>query len=386
MEIMRRLGKFVQKIAEGLRKPDVRFVGNCVLGLMKRGSVMLTEIGRGLDERLDLAQTEKRLSRMAKTEHFDDDRLRRNYLKAMGPTTKELPFVCVDLSEIVKPYAVAMEDLCIVRDASSRTKEKLPGYWVFEAAATDEEQHQVLPLLTEVYSTESADFVSENDTTLKWLRYLMPFVAASAIWLFDRGFDRGKVLGPLSETALQWVVRMRGDRDVVFQTSRVRMSKLAASLDLPHETVVRTRTRGSRDVEHPARYTFVPVHLRGFDRTFGLVVVDTGHDHRLMFLTWRPPKSAREAGEWVRAYFRRWGVEDSARACKQLTGLEDVRVLSLRAISRLVRLAGMVLGWLGYLLQYSRKTADAIMAAGKFVGKTPLYKGYRLMEGLRALG
>ncbi len=45
MEIVRQLGKFVQKISVGLRASDCRFVGDVLLGVVQRGSTMLTEIG-----------------------------------------------------------------------------------------------------------------------------------------------------------------------------------------------------------------------------------------------------------------------------------------------------------------------------------------------------
>ena len=102
-----------------------------------------------------------------------------------------------------------------------------------------------------------------------------------------------------------------------------------------------------------------------------------------MFLAWRVPKKSKEAAQWIKAYLRRWIVEDSARAVKQLTGAEDVRVLSLRGISRMVRLAGMAMGWLCLLLLLAPATAAWLLARAKTVGREPLLLTYRMMEGLR---
>ena len=127
MGIVRRMGQFVQRITPGLRVSDQRFVRESVQGLVEGGSTMLTEIGRTLKEPVKLKQTGKRLSRMAKTPHFDDERLRSNYLAEVGPlTAKRLPMVAVDLSEIAKPQGKAMEALCLVRDGSS-LRERLTG-------------------------------------------------------------------------------------------------------------------------------------------------------------------------------------------------------------------------------------------------------------------
>ena len=54
MDIERRLGKFVQKIAEGLRSADKRFVGDCIRGMARSGSTMLKE--RALGEKIPLLQ------------------------------------------------------------------------------------------------------------------------------------------------------------------------------------------------------------------------------------------------------------------------------------------------------------------------------------------
>ena len=57
--------------------------------------------------------------------------------------------------------------------------------------------HIVVPLLTEVFSTETPGFKSQNDIIERWLRYLAPSISPEAIWLFDRGFDGGHVLHDL---------------------------------------------------------------------------------------------------------------------------------------------------------------------------------------------
>ena len=123
MEIVRQLGKFVQKISVGLRASDCRFVGDVLLGVVQRGSTMLTEIGRALKEPCKLKHTEKRLSRMASTKYFDDERLLTNYLSEVGRlTASKLPYVAVDLTDIAKPSGKAMEGLGLVRDGSSSKK------------------------------------------------------------------------------------------------------------------------------------------------------------------------------------------------------------------------------------------------------------------------
>jgi len=425
MKIVRRLAQFVQEIATDMRVADQRFVDDCVRGMVRVRSTMLTEIGRALHEGIELLKTVTRLSRMAKSEHFDDEKLRANYVAEVAPLSKrELPFMAVDLTEVVKPYGKEMEDLCLVRDASSRRQrveddgkpregggkstptgsgdnpkkskgarrqrakkaEILPGYWVFEAVLTALTQHIIVPVLTEVFSTETPGFRSQNDVIEHWLRYLAPSISPETTWLFDRGFDGGYILGVLRDLKLCWVVRMVGTRNVEFQVESKQMKLLAAGLNLPHTTVVSTRGKGSKDKLHSVRFGFIPVHIKDIPDQLGLVVAHMGRSRsRIMLLCWKLPGSAKEAGMLVRAYLRRWGAEDSARAVKQLCGAEDVRVQTLRAVARLVRLAAMALAWLCLLLLLAPKTAAKIMARAKTVGKEPLLPVYRMAEGLRPL-
>lgn len=95
----------------------------------------------------------------------------------------------------------------------------------------------------------------------------------------------------------------------------------------------------------------------------------------MMLLGWRVPHSANETARWIRAYLRRWSIEDAGRASKQLVGIEDCWLQSLRTIVRLVRLAGIALGWLCLLLLFARRTAAEILGRAKTVGRKPLSRG-----------
>jgi hypothetical protein len=252
-----------------------------------------------------------------------------------------------------------------------------------EVAATDAKEHYVLPLVTRVFSSSDPEFVSQNREVHEVMEKVARVVAPEIIWLFDRGFDGENYLEKFSERSLQSIVRMRGDRIVEMGDRRLVMKDLASSLKLKYTTTARARTRGSRDVVYPVWYTYIPVRLRGIDRTFGLVVVDAGRKERMMLLCWRIPKNENEAARFIKAYLRRWGVEDDGRALKQLADIEDVRVQSLRGIRRMVQLATMALGWLCHVILSCPALAAYLLSRAKTVGKEPLYKAYRLMEGLR---
>ena len=58
-----RIGRFSGELSKGLCLPAQRFVSEMVYGIQASQSVLLTEIGRSLEESIALHKTEDRLSR-----------------------------------------------------------------------------------------------------------------------------------------------------------------------------------------------------------------------------------------------------------------------------------------------------------------------------------
>lgn len=381
MRTLRRLGLFVQKLTHGMRGCDLRFVREMVLGIAMRRDVMLSEIGRALREEIEFEKTEERLSRMAGSPHFDDKRLRQNFLVRVCSLTRRLSVIAVDLSDIQKPYARHMELLQRVRDGS--TGERGSGYWLFEAVATDAEHH-TLPLVTELFSTAERKFESQPQQVRKYLRELAPHVWGGAVWVFDRGFDGDSYLRIVDELSLHWVVRQRGDRHVELGGRKVSVKELASQLELKHTTEVKS-IRKRRTRMRRVLFNFVPVHLPDVtERALGLVVCRRDDKKQpMMLLCARVPTDAREAEKIVLAYARRWSSEDSARGVKQLANLENIRVLRYVALQRVVRLAGIAMAWMTLLLLTAKKTAQALLDAARWFAPLPHFELYQLSEGLR---
>ncbi len=61
--IRNRVGRFSGDLSRGLCLPAQRFVSEMVYGIQASESVLLTEIGRTLEESIPLKKTEERLSR-----------------------------------------------------------------------------------------------------------------------------------------------------------------------------------------------------------------------------------------------------------------------------------------------------------------------------------
>jgi hypothetical protein len=72
-----------------------------------------------------------------------------------------------------------------------------------------------------------------------------------------------------------------------------------------------------------------------------------GSTQPLLLLVSPPARRPRRTGRWfVRAYRRRWGVEDATRGIKQQFNPESFLVRSWRSIRRLLWLVAWSLWWL----------------------------------------
>ncbi|MFH1314248.1 MAG: transposase, partial [Candidatus Eisenbacteria bacterium] len=112
-----------------MTKPARRFVVETVYGIQARQSVLLSEIGRALNESISLKKTETRLSNELKRSGLGAHLLKRLLMKASG-RIKEDTLLVLDLSDIAKRYARGMEYLTQVRDGS--TGEITSGYWLLK--------------------------------------------------------------------------------------------------------------------------------------------------------------------------------------------------------------------------------------------------------------
>ena len=90
----------------------------------------------------------------------------------------------------------------------------------------------------------------------------------------------------------------------------------------------------------------------------------------------------------VRAYFRRWSIEETIRFVKQSYDLENVRVLNYPGLQNLFPLLLAVMYLTAVMLDTREKLkimAGYVLKAAKRVFGIPDFKYYALADGLRGL-
>jgi hypothetical protein len=340
-QIRRQLYAFARRLASPFADARRRrFLQDMLCGLVIAGHVHLSKIARALSSGWDdIHGTEKRLSLHLGSEHWDmsplADRLLHEAAQRVTPDT----LLVADLTDLAKYYAKKLEGLGRVRDGSDPQKRTAPGYMLFEAYVRVG-RWQLFPLLIEPLKTYAGAPTSENVEILAHLRRLHEATGRQATWLLDRGFDRRELFGPLVGADLAFVARLVGDRHV--QTREGRTVAVAA---LAEELRPRRWPRGPRRGYTTCQEVVLP---EVSEQPFLLVVHWPRWGSQPLLLLVSPParRPGRTAAWFVKAYRRRWGVEDATWGIKQRFHLESFLVRSWRSIRRLLWLVAWAFFWL----------------------------------------
>jgi DDE family transposase len=342
-EARRRLYGFARKVASPLTDSRrARFVQDMIAGLVIGGHVHLSKVARAISPGdANIHAVEKRLSRHLGSEHWYMSPIGDHLLAWSAAAVHDDTIITADLTDMSKPYAHVLQGLGKVHDGSKPDKPIVSGYAVFESYVRVG-GWQMFPLIIEPLKAYTGAPISENMEILRHMLRIHQATVGKGTWTLDRGFDRDELMLPFLKNALAFVVRQRGDRHV-----------RQANGDLQ---AVREIAESYRPVIWPRRWW----RRRGFTARQSVWLPEAPDQELWLVMHWRKPNSeplmllvsptARRPGrraEWfVKAYRRRWGVEDATWGIKQRFHLEAFLVRSWIAICRLLVLIALAFYWL----------------------------------------
>jgi hypothetical protein len=340
--IRRRLSAFARGIARPFTDSRRRaFVTDMVAGLVAAGHVHLTAIARGISRGAgNTHAAEKRLSRHLGSGHWDASPIAAELLRRSAGLVAADTLIVGDTTDLAKYYARHLEGLGRVHDGSDPEGRTAPGYCLFEAYVRVG-KWQLFPLVVEPLKVYAGAPTGENAEILGHVLRCHEAAGRKGTWVLDRGFDRRELFRPLVEKNVAFVVRQRGDRTV----------RTADGRNVSVDAVVADQV-----CPRPRRWPHGGVSV-----TVEVWLPEVGPDPFLLVVGWRVPNSERplvllvspaarrrgRTGAWfVRAYHKRWGVEDATRGIKQHFTVEQFLVRSWVAIRRLVWLVAWAFWWL----------------------------------------
>jgi hypothetical protein len=142
-----------------------------------------------------------------------------------------------------------MEYLAQVRDGSK--KEIGDGYWVCQVIGAECGESRIIPLYNELYSQLAPDFDSENREILKAVDSLSQHIEDRGIYVIDRAGDRRRLFNPLLDGGKRFLIRMVGDRHLVYRGKKSLALDLARSCPLPYADRIIKEDKGKEKGLHP---------------------------------------------------------------------------------------------------------------------------------------
>ena len=383
-----RVREQIHKLARGfhsLTKPKQRFVEEMIYGIQAAKDVKLSEIGRALDEEIALKKIEERLSRHLKQPGLGGE-VNQHIAKLGSRRVHQDTLLIIDPSDIRKPYARKMPYLARVRDGS--TGEIVNGYWTCHIAACEPGKRRMIPLHLSLWSQKAPDFDSENECILRALDIVKSQINGRGIWVMDRGGDRENLLEPFLERRLRFIVRLVGNRNLVYKGHLVLAEKLAASCPMYYAETIVKEENGQEKTRH-IEYGYRPVKLPGREEQLYLVVVTGfGEEPMMLLTTLKMRKNRALLWQVVEGYLSRWMVEETIRFMKQSYNLEDLRLLDYDRLRNMVALvlaaAFFAAVFLGENLKLSVLTRHVTRLAKRFFG-VPDFHYYALADGISTL-
>ena len=222
--------EFSGKLSSGLPKVVGRFMEEMLYGILCQQSVHVSQIARALNEPIRPIKTVNRLCRQLGRLGLERT-LMENLIEEGAPHIKRDTLLVIDPSDISKKYAKKMEYLAKVRDGSE--KKLSNGYWTMRVIGAELQRVKIIPLYEHLYSQDAPDFESENKEILKGVDCVRRQLADRGIWVMDRGGDRRKLFHPFLDRGMRSIIRLQGDRHLVYRGKRVLAVHLAASCPTP---------------------------------------------------------------------------------------------------------------------------------------------------------
>jgi len=294
----------------------------------------------------------------------------------------------VDISDLIKKYAKKMENLAEVRDGSE--KKKGNGYWMCEVVGAEVGSSQITPLVQTLWSQEAKDFVSENEEILRVVGRVLEATQRRGILVLDRGGDRRRFYQRwVPEESIDFIIRQRGDRNVLYKRKATNTLQLANSCPTPYQAIV-IREKAGKEKVYQIAFGFLPVRLAEHsNRQLWLVVVKGFGQEPMMLLTTKPMRRHRKVLWWiVEAYITRWRIEDTIRFIKDSYEFEDVRLLTYSRLKNMAILVLVAAYFAAVKLGTQAKLkilALHVLKAAKRIFGIPDFRYYALADGIQAI-
>lgn len=337
-EMKRKVVNFSKLMANGLSKPETKFISDMIYGISAAKDIKISKVARTLNENIKLDNTIERLC-LHLNNFSDNEKLRENYYKFANTMIPEYPIVIFDDSDISKIYGKKFEDLDIVKDGSATKETYTPGYHMCNAVVLTKNEKQPLPIYSKIYSSKSNDFESANKETYKSIDAAKELTKRRSLMVFDRGYDDKKLFKYVLKSGNDILVRLKKNRCFMFKNKKRKVEEVYDSRKGKIKMILNFQGK-----KVDAYVTYTKVKIPEEKEEYTLIFVYGLSEKEKMILLTNVDIKGTEVRKIVRNYLYRWRIETYHKAIKEEYNYEDLRVRKLKAINNLTEIFNITLG------------------------------------------
>ena len=370
-DLKRALSEFLEShMFEGLSIPRRKFVADACYGLLKSGSPLVSEQARALCEPAKLITTEKRLCLNYAT--LDLSPLASSIARFSIAELMDFPYqIDVDESDVIKPYGREFECLGLIHDGSKEGRPREKGYHVTGVVGYCR-NGTVAPISLTLYSTSQEGYESLSRETEKAISKAFAHMPEKShcTCTFDRGYDSSEYPNWLGMFGAFWVIRCRSERKWNVDGKALTAVEWACSRKGLYSFKFVDKEGAKVNAKATSAKAAHPDVLRG-----GPVWLVAEYFPResvpRVYMTNVDCSNKEGVKRALRAYRRRWPIEEFFRFVKQEFGLERFEVRSLKAINNFFLIVQVCCCFIGKVIAEKGRLYETCMSFWEGFGDDP---------------
>lgn len=383
------LSKFSGIISKPFCKTTQRFFREMLYGIQASKDIKLSNIGRSLQEDIELIKTEDRLSRNLSGEDFSDH-INTEIIRLADDKITDDMVISIDPGDIRKPYAKAMENLCGVWDGSKG--EGGQGYHLCQVTAANLEHNKIVPIYCEAYSSKEDGYVSSTEKVKDVISKVIKKTGTNGVWAIDRMGDCEDIINHFTGNKLKFVTRLRLNRWLNTTNKNggkicVQAERLERHMNLNHKAQI-TKIEDGNETVIDITFGITKVALpNNANQLFYAVVIRGFGQHPMILITDLEVniKESKAIYYVLEVYLTRWKCDECYRYIKQSYNLEDLRVRSYTSIRNTVAMVHAIAYftsvYMGLSLKLKVSVQKIFILSKRFFG-VPTFFQYAMADGI----
>ena len=377
----------------GLSAPERKFAADAMWGLLKSGSPLVSDQSRALCEAAKLITTEKRLC--SNYASMDLGKLEANLIGFSANELMDVPYqVDFDDTDIVKRYGTEFECLDYIHDGSVDGRPLARGYKVTGAMGLCR-GGLVAPLSLRPYSALEEGHLSGNEETAAAFRKILASIEGKSLVTvtMDRGYDASYFVEMCRERGAFFVIRAKSAR--VYKIGRRSLSATDWAASQKGRFSFKFVRKGGEKVSSKA--TSAKASHEKLGEVWLVAEYMPKEREPRVYLTNIDAAKKEGVKKVLKAYRKRWPIEEMFRFAKCEFGLERFEFRSLRAMRNFAVIAECCVALIGRIVCEGGALYRQCMEAWKGFGDDPgnpnpekrygvaTLKLYRVKRGIQAI-